>query len=293
MIFDLRHTASYGYGSVVPMSRHVARMLPADRPGQRVISAALSISPEPSERATATDFFGNRLTIFALDVPHDRLTVELTARVEVTAPEPLLYGLTDPFETVAAAAASNLDPGPASPAHHIFPSRRVPLDPILTAYAEASFPAGRPVLEGAVDLMQRIHRDFTYEPGATDVETLPAEAFAARRGVCQDFAHVMIAGLRGLGLPAAYISGYIRTAPLPGQPRLEGSDATHAWVNLWCGERTGWLGLDPTNAITATDDHVVTAIGRDYADVSPLDGVIVATGGHTLTVSVDVVPVTG
>lgn len=147
------------------------------------------------------------------------------------------------------------------------------------------------MLEAALELMHRVHDDFTYQPGATVVTTAPHEAFAAKAGVCQDFAQVMIAGLRGLGLPARYVSGYLRTILPEGQPRLEGADATHAWVEVWCGPAFGWIGLDPTNAIPAGDDHIILAVGRDYADVSPVDGVIVTSGDHILAVGVDVVPV--
>ncbi|HUG63223.1 MAG TPA: transglutaminase family protein [Methylomirabilota bacterium] len=290
MIYALRHVASYAYASVVPFSRHIARMMPGDRRGQRVIGAVLDIAPDPAERSAATDFFGNRITVFALDEPHDRLTVELTARIEVIPPEPLLASLTQPVGAVLAAAPAVRDIGPTSPAHHVFPSPSVALDPAVTAYALESFGAKRPILEAALELNARIHDDFAYEPGSTDTRTLPIEAFEARQGVCQDFAHVMIAGLRGLGIPAAYVSGYLRTDPPPGRPRLEGADATHAWISVWCGPETGWIGLDPTNAMAAGEDHIVTAVGRDYSDVSPIDGVIIASGGHTLTVEVDVAP---
>jgi transglutaminase-like putative cysteine protease len=290
VIYDVRHVATYDYGQVVPFSRHVARMIPTDRVGQTVLTADLDISPGPAERDSAVDFFGNGLTIFALDEPHDTLTVTLTARVAVTPPAPFLASLTPPAAAVAEAAANVADLGPASPAHHLFPSRSIQLDAAITRYAGECLPPGRPVLDGALDLNRRIHDEFRYEPGVTDASTSPSTAFAARRGVCQDFAHVMIAGLRGLGLPAAYVSGYLRTDPPPGRPRLEGADATHAWVAVWCGPEVGWVGLDPTNAMPAGEDHIVVATGRDYADVSPIDGVIVASGGHTLTVAVDVTP---
>jgi transglutaminase-like putative cysteine protease len=174
--------------------------------------------------------------------------------------------------------------------HHIFPSRLVPILPAIRDYAAQSFSPGRPVLAGGVDLMARIKADFAYDPTATDVTTPTADAFALKRGVCQDFAHVMIAGLRALGLPAAYVSGYLRTEPAPGQPRLEGADASHAWVSLWCDDAAGWQGIDPTNGVRTGIDHIALAIGRDYADVAPVDGVIVASGGHSLEVSVDVTP---
>jgi transglutaminase-like putative cysteine protease len=180
--------------------------------------------------------------------------------------------------------------GPDGPAAYLYPTRRTPAAPAITEYARESFARGRPVVEAAADLMTRIRGDFTYDPEATTVSTPVVDAFTARHGVCQDFAHVMISGLKGLGLPAAYVSGYLRTIPPPGKPRLEGSDATHAWVSLWCGDGLGWIGFDPTNALLVQDDHIVLAIGRDYSDVAPIDGIILAPGVQTLTVEVDVIP---
>lgn len=291
MIYDVRQITTYAYGSGVPFARHLARLTPVDRPGQRVLAVDLAIEPEPAERQEAEDFFGNRVTSIALDRPHHRLEVTLTARVAVSPPEPLLASLTPPWTAVRERAAGSADPGPDSPAHGLYPSRAIGLDDRITEWTAASFPMGLPILEAALDLNRRIKAEMRYRPGTTDAATPPIEAFMARRGVCQDFAQVMIAGLRGLGLPARYVSGYLRTIPPPGRPRLEGADATHAWAEVWCGVETGWVGLDPTNGIPAGEDHVILAVGRDYADVSPLDGVIVASAGHSLTVKVDVVPV--
>jgi transglutaminase-like putative cysteine protease len=159
-----------------------------------------------------------------------------------------------------------------------------------TAYTRESFPAGRPVLQGAAELMRRIKADFKYDTKATVVSTPISEAFGKRHGVCQDFAHIMIAGLRGIGLPAAYISGYLRTIPPPGKKRLEGADAMHAWVSVWCGEAHGWVGLDPTNAMLMGNDHIVLAKGRDYADISPVAGIILGSREQDVDVEVDVVP---
>jgi transglutaminase-like putative cysteine protease len=170
--------------------------------------------------------------------------------------------------------------GPEGPASFLYPTRRTPLTAAITDYARTSFQPGRPIIEAAAELMTRMHADFVYDPEATDVSTPAAEAFAARHGVCQDFAHIMICGLRG----------YLRTRPPPGRPRLEGADATHAWVSLWCGEASGWVGFDPTNAVLVQNDHIVLAIGRDYADVAPIDGIILAPGKQTLKVEVDVAP---
>jgi transglutaminase-like putative cysteine protease len=267
----------------------VLRLTPIDRDGQRIHAAALDVSPTPVERQEGHDFFGNRITRIVLDQPHDTLTVRLAARVTVdrTDTEPLLVLA---WEQVRDVAFSSSDLTPMSPAHYLFPSRQVALDPEIRAYAAASFPAERPVLAGATELMRRIKADFKYQPGTTTVMTPPSAAFAQRRGVCQDFAHVMISGLRGLGLPAAYVSGYLRTIPPAGRERLEGADAMHAWVLLWCGPGIGWRGFDPTNSMVAGNDHVVLAIGRDYADVAPIDGVILASGEQHLEVSVNVIP---
>jgi transglutaminase-like putative cysteine protease len=186
-------------------------------------------------------------------------------------------------------AASDI--GPQSPVHFLFPSRMVSLDPEIRDYARASFTPGRSILEAALDLNHRIKTDMTYEIGATTVTTTAPMSFALRRGVCQDFAHIMISGLRGLGLPAAYVSGYLRTTRTPEQAALQGADAMHAWVQVWCGHDIGWIGFDPTNDMVASDDHVTLAVGRDYSDVAPMDGVIVAAGGQRITVSVSVTPV--
>jgi transglutaminase-like putative cysteine protease len=178
--------------------------------------------------------------------------------------------------------------GPSSPIGYVFASPLVPVQQPVTSYASASFPPGSGILAGAVDLMHRIRTGFKYDPKATVISTPLNEVFEKRHGVCQDFAHVMIAGLRGLGLPAAYVSGYLRTIPPPGRPRLQGADATHAWVSLWCGEGLGWIGFDPTNDILVENDHIVLAVGRDFSDVSPVDGIIVGSRKQKLAVAVDV-----
>jgi transglutaminase-like putative cysteine protease len=192
---------------------------------------------------------------------------------------------------VRTVAYGSADLTPQSPAHFLFPSRQVSLDPEIRDYAALCFPPGRPVLEGAMELMNRIKTEFVYEVGATTATTTAPMSFALRRGVCQDFSHIMISGMRSLGLPVAYVSGYLRTEAKPGEVRLEGADAMHAWALAWCGEEAGWIGLDPTNGILAGNDHLVLAIGRDYADVAPVDGVIFAAGGHRIEVSVQVAPV--
>jgi transglutaminase-like putative cysteine protease len=291
VIYDVRQTTTCAYASPVAHARHVLRLTPIHRDGQRVHVSALQIVPEPLHRREGQDFFGNRLTWIEIEEPHKTLTVKLAARVTVYAavePPPLT---TPAWEAVREEAFATTDIGPLSPAHFLFRSRMVSLDPEIRDYTRASFSAGRPVLDAAVELMNRLKTDIAYEIGATTVTTTPPMSFALRRGVCQDFAHIMISGLRGIGLPAAYVSGYLRSAPRDDATRLQGADAMHAWVLVWCGSQAGWIGLDPTNAIVASDEHVVLAVGRDYTDVAPMDGVIFGSGGQRIDVAVSVTPV--
>jgi transglutaminase-like putative cysteine protease len=287
--YDVRQTTTCSYATPVAHARHVLRLTPVSRDGERVHVAALQIVPEPAHRREGQDFFGNRLTWIEVNEPHETLTIKLSARVAVDAvaqPE-----LTPAWEAVRDAAFATGDIGPLSPAHFLFPSRMVSLDPEIRDYVRQSFPPARPVLAAAIELIGRMKADIAYEIGATTVTTMPPMSFALRRGVCQDFAHIMISGLRGIGLPAAYVSGYLRSAQRADPTRLQGADAMHAWVLLWCGPATGWIGLDPTNAILASDEHVTLAVGRDYTDVAPMDGVILGSGGQRIAVAVAVTPV--
>jgi transglutaminase-like putative cysteine protease len=290
MIYDVRQTTTYAYASPAAYAQHVLRLTPIARERQRVTAAVLDIDPAPVRRREGRDFFENRTTVIEIDAPHNSLTVKLAARIAVDAIAAADFEATQPWESVRAQTLASLDLGPHSPVHFIYPSRLVSLDPEIRDYVEVSFPPGRPILAGAAEVMRRIRDDFTYEVGATTVTTTPTMSFALRRGVCQDFAHIMISGLRGLGIPAAYVSGYLRTVPRPGSARLEGADAMHAWVMVWCGS-AGWWGLDPTNALIASDDHVVLAIGRDYADAAPIGGIVLGSGQQRLATAVDVIPV--
>lgn len=287
--YAIRQVMTYTYAGEIPFARHVVRIAPSSRARMAIEDATVAIDPKPDESSERRDFFGNLVLDIALERPHTELEIVCTADVTLTPHDPVDAAATPPWEQIRETVATSADLSPAGPVHYLFPSRLVPVDPAIRAWAEACFPAGACVLAGGLALNEQIKDEFTYDPTATDVTTPTREAFALRRGVCQDFAHVMISALRSLGLPAAYVSGYLRTTPPPGQPRLEGADAMHAWVALWCGPDAGWQGLDPTNAIRAGIDHIPVAVGRDYADVSPVDGVIVAAGGHTLSVGVDVV----
>ena len=291
MIYDIRHITTYSYESPVASALCTMRLTPRESRAQHVFDSGVDIAPEPVARSTRIDFFGNIVSSVRIEETHRELRIAALSRVEVRREPQPHAELTPAWEDIRRDAALMPALDARSPAHHIFPTRLAPLYEPATEYAAESFPAGRPILAGAIELMQRIRRDFRYDPKATLISTPLSEAFDKRGGVCQDFAHIMIAGMRGLGLPASYVSGYIRTIPPEGQPRLEGADASHAWVRVWCGGSAGWLGLDPTNAIQVNDDHIEIAVGRDYSDVAPFDGIILIAGRQTLKVSVDVKPV--
>jgi len=292
MRYQLRHRVTYAYETPVPESHQIMRMLPVDREGQTVDAASLHITPDPLSRRQFTDFFGNAAVGAMINVPHNELVVE--TRGDIRIDRAGANGLTPApdWQQIRARAGKSGSMAPGSPVHFVFPSPLVPLNDQITDYARLSFEQGRPANLAALDLAQRIAADFSYDPQATDVTTPIEVSFGARAGVCQDFAQIMLCGLRGLGVPSRYVSGYLRTTPAPGVPRLEGADATHAWVDVWCGE-TGWLGFDPTNALVVQNDHIVLALGRDYADVAPIEGVIRLVGRHNLKVEVDVIPVDG
>ena len=289
MIYEVRHRTTYAYESKVTFARCVLRLTPRSSATQTVLESSLVVTPEPSRRFERMGPFGETTTTVVIEAPHRALVIEARSRLEVnTPPSRLDFGA--PWEMVRVQGLETTDLGTEGPANFIYPSVRAPLALAITDYARASFPVARGIVDAATDLMGRMRADFTYDSKATDVRTTPLDAFTARRGVCQDFAHIMICGLRGLGLPARYVSGYLRTNPPPGRPRLAGADATHAWVSLWCGEDRGWIGFDPTNDILVQDDHIVLASGRDYSDVAPIDGIILAPGKQKLDVEVDVTP---
>jgi transglutaminase-like putative cysteine protease len=291
MLYDIRLVLEYDYDAPVHGGRHHIRVAPATVPGvQRVIAASLSVSPAPQRQSSFLDFFGNAVTSISMTEPHDHLTVRLSARVQVedlTPPADLSPKLTD----LPAEIARYWSVEPDSPQHFLAASPRVQIVPDIGTYATDAARDQPTTLAVATALCMAIHRDFEYQPDATDVETRPAEAFALRKGVCQDFAHVMISGLRSLGIPAGYVSGFLRTNPPPGKPRLEGADAMHAWVRAWCGQHLGWVEFDPTNAMIAGPDHISIGHGRDYADISPIVGVLRTHGSHETRQSVDVLRV--
>jgi transglutaminase-like putative cysteine protease len=292
MRYAVRLAIDYDYGSAVGAADHCLRLRPISRRNQIVASSHLAISPDPDEEAGRTDYFGNSVSYIHVDQPHDALSIQLTTEVEVSPPLSDL-DLSPSVDELVRTVGRGRSFSPTSPVHHLADSRMVKRRDALTTYVSETLRNGTnaSIFSAALDLAKRIQSDFEYVPGETDANTPPEESFRTRRGVCQDFAHVMIAGCRGVGVPAAYVSGFIRTEPPAGQPRLEGADAMHAWVDIWCGDALGWVGFDPTNGCVASVDHIIVAIGRDYADVSPIDGVILASGQETSTVAVDVLPI--
>ncbi|SEL04712.1 Transglutaminase-like enzyme, putative cysteine protease [Sphingomonas palmae] len=290
MIYDIVHVTRFDYGNAVKFARCNLRLRPIDWPGQTVEEYELRVSPFGRTYAAVAEAGLANVTRLVVEQPVRRLTIESMARVRVDRLVPV-PGDGDPtLEQIAALARSSSDLSAASPANYLFPSPLIPLDQAIADYCAPDLPPTCGCLEAGIALARRIQRDFAFDATATLVDTPPHEAFAKRRGVCQDFAQIMITGLRAAGLPAAYASGYIRTIPPPGQERLVGADATHAWVLLWCGPDHGWVGLDPTNGIWMAGDHVVVAVGRDYAEIAPVDGVVLGSGAQSMEVSVDVAP---
>jgi transglutaminase-like putative cysteine protease len=290
--YEVVHRTAYVYTNEVSVSHHLARLTPRSVAGQSCLSHELAVEPAPALVTHHPDYFGNLTTFFSIAGPHRTLQVTSRSRVELAArPTP------SPLETPAWERVRETCGGVGSPVElevqeSVFPSSLVPILPALADYAGASFVAGRPLLDGVLDLTRRIHGDLRFDPQATTVATPLDQVIRSRRGVCQDFAHFQIGCLRALGLPARYVSGYLETAPPPGRPKLMGADASHAWVQVFVPE-AGWVAVDPTNNLLPSDGHIITAWGRDFEDVSPIRGVIVGGGKHLLSVAVDVLPLTG
>ncbi len=292
MIYDIGMTIAYRYKRAAGAGRHLLRLMPADLPGlQRRLSGTLAIAPAPAERRDIMDFFGNAAVELAFREAHDEIAFRIDARIERLAQVSGL-DISPGLDRLAGEIAAHRGLDPEAPHHFVGPSPRIPASPEMTAWARERAAPGMTVREVVQAIGAAIHADFTYDAEATTVETPPAEAFTRRHGVCQDFAQIMIGCLRGIGVPAGYVSGFLRTEPPRGKPRLEGADAMHAWTRAWCGWEAGWIEYDPTNAVTVAADHVVIARGRDYGDVSPVRGVLRIAGGQTSEQSVDVVPVT-
>lgn len=290
MRYQITHTTTYEYSASVTLCQNLAHLTPRETTEQHCRQTMLFIQPQPAVRWSRPDYFGNQLTFFAVQEPHRRLSITATHEVEVVPRATVDPAQTPVWETVRDTLRTNRDPASLEAYQFAFPSRHVPFSSELADYASLSFVPGRPLLEAVLDLTARIHREFVYDPKSTTIATPVSEVFAQRTGVCQDFSHLQIACLRSLGLAARYVSGYLRTTPQPGQPRLIGADATHAWVSVYC-PGIGWQDVDPTNNVQPSDKHLVLGWGRDFEDVSPLKGVILGGEQHSVGVSVDVVEV--
>jgi transglutaminase-like putative cysteine protease len=313
--YRFRHTTIYEYGEPVVTSHNELHLMPRGGTRQQVQRVELRIDPNPDTVKWHKDYFGNDVVFFSLEEPHERLAIRTDGVVALAAGAAFEAARSRPWEDVALQVRRGRDAESLQAYEHVFASPFVPIGAELAEFAHPSFPTGRPVAEGVLDLSHRIHGEFRYEPDATDLDTALTEVLRERRGVCQDFAHVMIGALRSLGLPARYVSGYLRTrrddageagrqperaAPAPsatgrsapdaGAVELVGFEASHAWVAAWC-PTLGWFEVDPTNDLVPADRHVVLAWGRDYDDVSPVKGVTLGGGRHSVKVAVEVVPV--
>jgi len=291
MIYDIRHVTRFDYGASVKFARCNLRLKPIHWSGQDLRSYRLAISPSGRTSPARAEAGLANVVRLVIEEPVRHLVIESVSRIAVDRPVPMPSDSDPTLAEIAVAARASRDPSPAGPANYLFPSPLIPLDHDIAAWCAEDLRPDRPALEAAIAMALRIQREFAFDTDATLVDTVPHEAFVKRGGVCQDFAQIMITGLRAAGLPAAYASGYIRTIPPPGQPRLVGADATHAWVLLWCGADLGWVGVDPTNGIWMAGDHIIMAIGRDYGEIAPIDGVVLGSGAQKMDVSVDVAPV--
>jgi transglutaminase-like putative cysteine protease len=303
MLLHVTHETRYDYAPAVETAQHMAHLKPLVRASQRLVNHRLRVSPEPVQRSESVDVYGNTRAFFALESTHEQLVVTAESLVETAAPQlDASAALELPWEAVRERFRYRKGVHDDAASEFVFPSRHVPLNDDFVAYARQSFTTGRPTFDAAMDLTRRIFDDFEYDSGSTEINTPAAEALAQRRGVCQDFAHIMIACCRNMGLPARYVSGYLLTQPPPGQPRLIGADASHAWVEVYlpgipsdgadeAAVAPGdWAGFDPTNGRQPGEDYVALAIGRDYADVSPMRGVLHGGARHVLHVGVTVRP---
>jgi transglutaminase-like putative cysteine protease len=287
MNYSITHRTLYEYAAPVTVSHHVARLEPRVTNLQGCEKFTLTVFPEPALRKERTDYFDNRLCFFAIQEIHTRLEIVTHSRVSVSAAKNVGPENSTAWEQVAELFRDPVSPEVVDPYEFVFDSPHVRASMEFADYAAQSFSKGVPLLAGAADLTRRIFEDFKFDPRATTVATPLEEVWEKRRGVCQDFAHLGIACLRSIGLPARYVSGYLRTRPPEGKPRLVGADASHAWFRIFC-PGTGWVDFDPTNNVRPAEEHIVVAYGRDFGDVSPVAGILTGGGDHAVKVSVDV-----
>jgi transglutaminase-like putative cysteine protease len=287
MRYQVTHTTGYKYSASASLSQNELFLSPRVTACQNIIENSLSIMPEPQYRHRRTDYFGNTVDVFMVQHPHNELAVSATSIVETSQPAPPPPASTAVWEEVARRLARRTQPADLEACQFVFASPMVTVGPSSLSYAEPSFPPGTPVLAGAVNLMYRIFTEYLYDKTASNVETTVELVLANKKGVCQDFAHLAISCLRSLGLAARYVSGYLETMPKPGEPKLVGADASHAWLSIFIPDY-GWVDFDPTNNQMANENYITLAWGRDYGDVAPVKGVVMGGGVHRLSVSVDV-----
>jgi len=287
MRYRVVHTTRYRYSLPVTLCHNEAHLQPRSYAAQRCVDSRLSVEPLPAFTHERTDVFGNLVTYFAVQEPHDVLVVTAASSVELNAAPAPDFGASLPWETMAMRLAQTPTPEAIEARQMVLDSPMVVTSADLAAFAQPSFSNGCPLLAAVHDLNQRIHREFVYDPNFSTIATPLSEVLMLRRGVCQDFAHLAIGCLRSLGLPARYVSGYLQSVPPAGQPRLVGADTSHAWFAVFDPD-IGWVDFDPTNDQIISDQHVTTAWGRDYSDVTPLKGVVFGGGAHALEVAVDI-----
>lgn len=287
MKYRITHTTSYSYSEPASLSQNELYLLPKPTAWQNVTEGRITVSPEPNYLRERLDYFGNTVQMFMIQHPHNKLTITARSTIETTVPSCPGSHLTPPWETVVQRLSVRANGDDLDACQYTFVSPLTAITPEIEAFARLSFPANQPVLAGALDLMKRIFTEFTYDKSATTVDTPVDQVLASRKGVCQDFSHLMISCLRALGLSARYVSGYLETLPPPGKPKLVGADASHAWLSLYVPD-LGWVDLDPTNNLIPGEQHITLAWGRDYADVTPVKGVVMGGGVHSMSVMVDV-----
>jgi transglutaminase-like putative cysteine protease len=290
--YDIVHETKYRYSEPVAVCLNQLRMRPQTRPPSVVCNqCSVAIEPMPAKIDTHPDYFGNIVDSFAIESPHDSLVVKVSSQVQVNATNPFESQNIPTVAELTNAVRAGQTQSDLLAKEYVFASPRVPLAEQFAAYAKTVMSDGLSVLDAVLELTKHIHEDFRYDSTATDVATTTEAAFELKAGVCQDFSHVQIACLRSLGLPARYVSGYLRTLPPPGKPRLIGNDESHAWISVYAGEMLGWIDFDPTNACQIGVDHIPVCVGRDYDDISPMRGIVLGGGDTILSVNVDVAPV--
>ncbi|MEX0350573.1 MAG: transglutaminase domain-containing protein [Paracoccaceae bacterium] len=291
MRYDIKLEIEYAYGGPSDHARTLVRALPSDLPGRQIVSKRLlTVDPMPSERSERRDFFGNTMIALAFHQPIERFEISVRAHVE-RLPHPVGLDLSPDLRGLSRDIAQHKGLRAKAPHHYLGPSPRVAQDTAIATFAIHQSEPGMTAIQIVERVGRALHAEMQFDSEATDVETPPSVAFSNRRGVCQDFSHIMIGCLRALGIPAGYVSGFLRTIPPPGQERLEGTDAMHAWVTAWCGVEAGWIEFDPTNKCVADLDHVAVAYGRDYSDVAPVKGALRTSGDQWSKQQVDVVPI--